>query len=202
MAQALGPVLNPALKAAQWRDGDAAAFLRTVRDESGLLTGWGPDHYGFMHLGFQEYLAACELRRQAFEGDKNTVVKDLAIHYGKSWWQEVILMLLAQRNPSLFTPFMREAMHNPRFPEASEFLGLILEESPEVPAGPFVAFLQEPPGADPNHWAGQLAALRVLERLQAEDELTASPNRSKIIRSPHCGIGSGAARVQQHSPSV
>jgi hypothetical protein len=29
-------------------------MLRTVRDESGLLTGWGPDHYGFMHLGFQE----------------------------------------------------------------------------------------------------------------------------------------------------
>ncbi len=170
-AQALAPVLEPALKAAQWRGADAAAFLRTVRDESGLLTGWGPDHYGFMHLGFQEYLAACELRRQAFEGDKNTVVKDLAIHYGKSWWQEVILMLLAQRNPSLFTPFMREAMHNPRFPEASELLGLILEESPEVAAEPFVAFLQEPPGTDQSHWAGQLAALRVLERLQAEEEL-------------------------------
>jgi formylglycine-generating enzyme required for sulfatase activity len=124
-----------------------------------------------MHLGFQEYLAACELRRQAFEGDKNQVVKDLAIHYGESWWQEAILMLLAQRNPSLFTPFMLEAMHNPRFPEASELLGLILEESPEVPVEPFVAFLQEPPGTDESHWAGQLAALRVLERLQTEDEL-------------------------------
>jgi hypothetical protein len=40
------------LKPAQWRDGDAREFLRTVRDESGLLTGWGPEHYGFMHLGF------------------------------------------------------------------------------------------------------------------------------------------------------
>ncbi|MGQ0443888.1 MAG: formylglycine-generating enzyme family protein [Beijerinckiaceae bacterium] len=171
-AQVLAPVLEPALKATQWRDGDAQTFLRTVRDESGLLTGWGPDQYGFMHLGFQEYLAACELRRQAFEGEKDTVLKDLANHYGESWWQEVILLLLAQRNPSLFTPFMREAIRNPRFPEASELLGLILEESPEVPAEPFVAFLQEPPGTDQSHWAGQLTALGVLERLQAEDELS------------------------------
>jgi hypothetical protein len=35
------------------------------------------------------------------------VLKELASHYGESWWQEVILMLLAQGNPSLFTPFMR-----------------------------------------------------------------------------------------------
>ena len=80
-------------------------------------------------------------------------------------------MLLAQGNPSLFTPFMQQALHHPRFGKATELLGLILEESPEVPAAPFVAFLQEPPGTDPNHWAGQLTALRVLERLQVEEEL-------------------------------
>jgi len=134
--------LEPALKAAQWRDGDAAAFLRTVRDESGLLTGWGPDHYGFMHLGFQEYLAACELRRLAFEGHKDAVLKELASHYGESWWQEVILMLLAQGNPSLFTPFMQQALHHPRFGKATELLGLILEEATEVSVTPFVELLQ------------------------------------------------------------
>ena len=147
------------------------AFLRTVRDESGLLTGWGPDHYGFMHLGFQEYLAACELRRLAFEGDKDAVLKDLASHYGESWWQEVILMLLAQGNPSLFTPFMRQALCHPRFGEATELLGLILEEAAEVSVAPFVELLQQPPGEDPGHWARQLKALHVLERLGADAEL-------------------------------
>jgi hypothetical protein len=51
-AAELAPVLDPALKAVRWTGGDAATFLRTVRDESGLLTGWGPDQFGFMHLGF------------------------------------------------------------------------------------------------------------------------------------------------------
>ncbi len=172
-ARELAPVLDPALNSAQWRDGDAQAFLRTVRDESGLLTGWGPDHYGFMHLGFQEYLAACELRRLAFEGNKDAVLKDLASHYGESWWQEVILMLLAQGNPSLFTPFMQQALRHSRFAEASEILGLILEEAAEVSTAPFIAMLQEPAGQDPPHWARQLAALQALERLNAATELAA-----------------------------
>ncbi|MGH8523942.1 MAG: formylglycine-generating enzyme family protein, partial [Gammaproteobacteria bacterium] len=172
-AQELAPVLEPALKSAQWRDGDAQAFLRTVRDESGLLTGWGPDHYGFMHLGFQEYLAACESRRLAFEGDKEALLKELASHYGESWWQEVILMLLAQGNPSLFTPFMQQALRHPRFGEATELLGLILEEAAEVSVTPFVEVLQQPPGEDPDHWARQLKALHVLEHLKADVELNA-----------------------------
>jgi len=147
-----------------------------VRDESGLLTGWGPDHYGFMHLGFQEYLAACELRRLAFEGDKDAVLKDLASHYGESWWQEVILMLLAQGNPSLFTPFMRQTLLQPRFEVANELLGLILEEAAEVSVTPFVELLQQLPGEDPDHWARQLKALHVLERLRADAELNALVN--------------------------
>ena len=51
-AAELAPVLEPALKAVRWTGGDATTFLRTVKDESGLLTGWGPDQFGFMHLGF------------------------------------------------------------------------------------------------------------------------------------------------------
>jgi energy-coupling factor transporter ATP-binding protein EcfA2 len=170
-ARELAHELTPALHAVEWRDGDAHAFLRTVPDESGLLTCWGPDHYGFMHLGFQEYLAACEMRRLAFEGDKDAVLEDLASHYGESWWQEVILMLLAQGNPSLFTPFMRQALCHPRFGEATELLGLILEEAAEVSVAPFVELLQQPPGKDPDHWARQLEALHVLERLRADAEL-------------------------------
>ena len=171
-AHELAPVLEPALKATQWRDGDAAGISRApYATRAVCLTGWGPDHYGFMHLGFQEYLAACELRRLAFEGDKDAVLKDLASHYGESWWQEVILMLLAQGNPSLFTPFMQQALRHPRFGAATELLGLILEEAAEVSVTPFVELLQQPPGEDPGHWARQLKALHVLERLRADAEL-------------------------------
>lgn len=88
-AEELVPVIESALKAARWQGGNAADFLRTVRDESGLLTGRGPDHFGFMHLGFQEYLAASEVRRRAAEEDADPL-KDLAAQYGVSWWQDGI----------------------------------------------------------------------------------------------------------------
>ncbi len=169
-AQELAPVLAPALRAVQWRGGDANTFLCTVRDESGLLTGWGPERYGFMHLGFQEYLAACELRRRIFERD-GTALKDIAARYGASWWQEVILMLLAQGNPSLFTPFMRYALRNPNFHQAPELFSLIVEEATEISTAPFVELLQEAPGAHKTHWAQQLAALQALKRLNADAEL-------------------------------
>jgi hypothetical protein len=62
----LAPCIEPVLKAVDWTEGTAEDFLGTIRDESGLLTGWDQEHYGFMHLGFQEYLAAREIRSRAF----------------------------------------------------------------------------------------------------------------------------------------
>lgn len=184
-ADELAPVLEPALKAAQWRDGDARQFLQTLRDESGLLTGWSGEHYGFMHLGFQEYLAACELRRlalaEALQSGQRTVLAGLAGHYGASWWQEVILLVLAQGNPALFAPFMAEALKQPRFAEDSAFLDLILEEAAEFSPVPFVELLRQEPGASFALWASQVAAMRVLQRLNPDalepliDQLTYHP---------------------------
>ena len=157
-AEELIPVLEPALKAAQWRDGDAKQFLQTLRDESGLLTGWSHGTYGFMHLGFQEYLAACELRRlalaEALDGGKRDTLATLAGHYGESWWNEVILLLLAQGNPSLFAPFMTEALKQARFAEDSAFLDLILEETAEFSAVPFVELLRQTPDTPNQEWVG------------------------------------------------
>lgn len=41
-----------------------------------------------IHLGFQEYLAACEMRRLAFEGDKGAVLKDLALSLMPRWGRD------------------------------------------------------------------------------------------------------------------
>ena len=101
----LAQVIEPALKAVGWPHGDAKAFLKVVRDESGLLTGWGGDQYGFMHLGFQEYLAAREIRNRAFADPE--VIRDLAGRFGESWWQEVTLLLLALEEPSMFVQIGR-----------------------------------------------------------------------------------------------
>ncbi|TAN51704.1 MAG: hypothetical protein EPN21_05935 [Methylococcaceae bacterium] len=164
-AAQLAPEMEQVLRANRWSGGAAVDLLRTVRDDSGLLTGWGPDQFGFMHLGFQEYLAAAELRRLAFEGDKPAVLRELAGHYGDSWWQEVILLVLAQGNPSLFAPFMHAALARADFDAAAELTGLILEEAAEATAEPFLQWVRQAPGDDPEHWARQWAALRLLERM-------------------------------------
>ena len=48
----------------------------------------------FMHLGFQEFLAASEVWRRHLEGD-TSALGELATHHGESWWQEVALLLVA-----------------------------------------------------------------------------------------------------------
>jgi formylglycine-generating enzyme required for sulfatase activity len=172
-AAELEPVLAPALKAVRWTGGDAATFLRTVRDESGLLTGWGPDQFGFMHLGFQEYLTACELRRRALEpgGDADKVYAELASHFGDSWWQEVLLLLVGMGNPSLFEPLMRAVVSQPSFAQASALRGMLLEEAAEISAKPFVEILEQDPGRDVGLWERQQVALEMLGQMGARTEI-------------------------------
>jgi formylglycine-generating enzyme required for sulfatase activity len=176
-AEELAAVLEPALKATRWQGGSAVDFLCKVRDESGLLTGWGPEHFGFMHLGFQEYLAASEVRRRASEGDAEPL-RALAAQYGVSWWQEVILVLLSMGNPSMFERWMREAVKQPAFGETTEPMGLILEDAVEISEVPFVELLEQDPGqAQPELWRRQLSALHVLERMGARQALDALGER-------------------------
>ncbi|MBN1610845.1 MAG: SUMF1/EgtB/PvdO family nonheme iron enzyme [Polyangiaceae bacterium] len=169
-AAELAREMEPALNATRWPGASAEEFLRAVRDESGLLTGWGPDQYGFMHLGFQEYLAALEIRRRAFEGDTGPLVA-LAAQYGQSWWQEVLLVVLSIGNPSLFVPLMREVVKQPAFGEDTAPMGLILEDAAEVSTEPFLELLEQEPGEDEGLWKRQLSAYRVLRQLRAEGDI-------------------------------
>jgi formylglycine-generating enzyme required for sulfatase activity len=141
-------------------------FLRSIRDESGLLTGWGVDQYGFMHLGFQEYLAAREIRfREILEPGP---FAQLAGRFGESWWQEVILLMLAQKDPPLFECFIGELLQRPEFPEwaSSQMMGLCMREAAGVTARPFVTLLRGSADASGADELGrrQLAAAQVLAR--------------------------------------
>ncbi len=158
-------VIEPALKAIQWKGGGPREFLRTVRDESGLLTGWGVDEYGFMHLGFQEYLAAREIRRRHFTGDPKAF-PDLAARFGQAWWQEVILLLVAlKEEPSAFEPFVREVAKLDAFAEHEKLLTDCREDAFDVSETPFVELASAPPGKDASLWKRQLVALRQLESM-------------------------------------
>jgi NACHT domain/TIR domain len=138
-------------------------WLRSIRDESGVLTGWGIDVYGFMHLGFQEYLAARELRSRAAREPE--VLATLASRFGSSWWQEVILLLLAEDDPPLFEPFMREVVGRPEFVEwsRSEMMSSCSREAARTSSRPFMELLEAQGGRDLS--AKQLAAVQLMDRL-------------------------------------
>ncbi len=72
---------------------EAARFLDDVRTYSGLLAERGPDAYGFVHLTFEEYLAA---RHIVFQGqvDEQKSLELLRQHAYDPAWREVILLAL------------------------------------------------------------------------------------------------------------
>ncbi len=72
----------------------AREFLKDVRDHSSLLLSRGEHHYGFIHLTFQEYLAAVALARKAREGTAS-LIEELARHVGEAPWHEVVLLTVA-----------------------------------------------------------------------------------------------------------
>jgi len=159
-AAELAPVIAPALGKMPETTSTAAEFLRSIRDESGLLTGWSGEQFGFMHLGFQEYLAAREIRTQCFK--RPEVLQALAGCFGESWWQEVVLLSVALEDPPIFEQLMRYVIDTPGFPEQLDLIQQCLTEAVEVSLDPFIELLKQPAGRDPAVWERQYAALSVI----------------------------------------
>jgi formylglycine-generating enzyme required for sulfatase activity len=165
-AAELAPHIEPVLKSVGCVRGNAEEFLRTIRDQSGLLTGYGVDQYGFIHLGFQEYLAAREISSRAFEDP--TVLRELAHHYGESWWQEVTLLLLALEGKSLFVPFIREVVRQAAFADYPAMVEMCIDDSAEISTQPFLELVEADPGNNKDLWQRQFLALKVLARIDKD----------------------------------
>ncbi len=98
----------------------AAEFLKLIRDHSGLLTGWGLDRYGFMHLGFQEYLAALEVRHRETASDVSgptDALRTVVERFGETWWNEIVLLMLSGQHAEFVRRFMEAMARRPDFKE-------------------------------------------------------------------------------------
>lgn len=69
---------------------EARQFLQTVRERSGLLSDRGDGTFEFVHLTFQEYLAARHIAAQ----DYPVYLDSFMMHYLEPWWQEVHLLTM------------------------------------------------------------------------------------------------------------
>ena len=71
----------------------ARQFLTDVREHAALLLERGPGEYGFIHLTFEEYLAAVALALNG-QGDSTPIIETLSAHVGEQAWREVTLLTI------------------------------------------------------------------------------------------------------------
>ena len=64
-----------------------------VREHAALLLERGPGEYGFIHLTFEEYLAAVALALKG-QGNPTPIIDVLSKHVGEQAWREVTLLTI------------------------------------------------------------------------------------------------------------
>jgi len=173
----LAPSIEDGLREVQLGTVGSHAFLRSFTTESGLLTQHGPELYGFIHLAFQEHLAALHVRER-WQREPQLLCQ-LASRFEVPWWKEVILLMLRPGDDAMFEAFMRQVVREPGFVELAggEAMQLLLSRLPGASAQPFLEVLAEEP--TPGVVEQQLPAARVLvERMPKTVDL----NVEKMLR--------------------
>ncbi|MFO1432778.1 MAG: SUMF1/EgtB/PvdO family nonheme iron enzyme [Candidatus Competibacteraceae bacterium] len=72
----------------------ARRFLADVHEYAGLLVERGPGEYGFIHLTFEEYLAAVAIALQ-HQGDAKAIAQVLGTHVSEPAWYEISLLTVS-----------------------------------------------------------------------------------------------------------
>ncbi|MBF0145602.1 MAG: SUMF1/EgtB/PvdO family nonheme iron enzyme [Magnetococcales bacterium] len=122
-------------------DADGYAVFTWLHHRTGVFSENVKDNYGFMHLGFQEYLAACRVARD------RQLLSVLCGHagerfHGEDWWKEVILLLAGMAERTLFCDLVATLLPKIEDSERENLLRNCLEEAKEPDLTPFLELLQ------------------------------------------------------------
>jgi HEAT repeat protein len=94
------------------RDRESALFVRAAEDLIGVLVMQGPSSFGFLHLTFQEFLAARALRQRS---------ADVAELLGRFWdhpdWEEVwrLYALAIESDAARYAALFHETLRHPHW---------------------------------------------------------------------------------------
>ncbi|HCP12255.1 MAG TPA: hypothetical protein DIT89_07965, partial [Planctomycetaceae bacterium] len=114
------------------------AFIVRMREESGILAmgGEGSAKCGFLHLSFQEYLAASYAVERGY-------AKELATRISDSWWQEVALLSL-RKSVQYCEKFFQELLLAGLAETRDDLVQRCLAESISFPGQVFLDVLKGP----------------------------------------------------------
>ncbi|MEM6456441.1 MAG: SUMF1/EgtB/PvdO family nonheme iron enzyme, partial [Acidobacteriota bacterium] len=118
-----------------------AGFLDAVRDQTGVLVSTGRGNFGFLHLSFQEYLAARHVRSQSLS--QPALVRELASRFDVQAWREVILLALGLTSPNLFGPVMQALIDAGALSRNPSLASDCLRDAAEPSAVPLLEALAE-----------------------------------------------------------
>lgn len=140
------------------------AFIQRMKDEAGLLANDNEGCCGFLHLSFQEYLAADYAAREGLS--REGLVRELASRATESWWREVALLSL-RRSRSFCEAFFREMLAVGIAEDHPDLADRCLTEALFFSAAPFLKALEL--SESPRRVAAVLRLLR--ERADQVPEL-------------------------------
>jgi formylglycine-generating enzyme required for sulfatase activity/serine/threonine protein kinase len=100
---------------------EARQFLTDVREYAGLLVERGAGLYGFIHVTFEEYLAAVGIARRG-QQEIEPIIAILAEHIGDPAWREVVLLNIGYLG-----------VVQQREDASSEVVAALIEQSPGQP---------------------------------------------------------------------
>ena len=180
MAEAVArPLAETAPGAGLGRDGQR--FIERMRDESGILVTAQPGRCSFLHLTFQEYLAATFAVE---EGQSRELVERL----DKSWWREVILLALARANGPFARQFFAALLDSPAWEADLGFASRCVDETAVTVLDPFLDKLRR--GETP---ADQ--KLHILHLLRQRTDAALVKVCQDLVRSDHTELASLAREI-------
>ncbi len=156
-------------------------FLERMRDESGILVTARPECCSFLHLTFQEYLAATHAVEKG-------LARDLVARAGRSWWRETILLAVAQATEPFLKDFFTAFLDSSEWAADLGFTAQCLEESAVTVLAPFLKKLSDPQTTDEQK-------LRVLQLLRQKDDPALVKVCRALAKSPEGELAAAAREI-------
>jgi formylglycine-generating enzyme required for sulfatase activity len=160
---------------------DGRRFIGRMRDESGILVTARPECCSFLHLTFQEYLAATHAVEEG-------LARELVARAGKSWWRETILLALARASSPFAKQFFAALLDSPAWEADLGFTARCLEETAVTVFDPFLKKLKDRKAPDAQK-------IRILQLLRQKDDPALLKVCGTLAGSKNAELASAACEI-------